>query len=276
MKTIAIVVFDEAQILDVAGPMEMFRGATISLRERRPQAPAAYETHIVARKAGAVRTSCGLTIVATDGFAKAPRAVDTLIVAGGVMDEALKDEALLRYVREAAAEAGGSFLTLPECRQKTAGGSARVSRHSCEAVVYGPADPKAFTAPEPQPLALEVDPQAAVAPGAPWYGSALQAWRIELDFWPAPGSARSAPRDLEGIREIDFPEVGQRRLADLSARCDEGCSVESVRRGLRAGAAWLGGTTLVAARCIQTDAAVQCQGSVSAPELEEGRLAGAR
>jgi len=105
MKTIAIVVFDEAQILDVAGPMEMFRGATISLRERRPQAPAAYETHIVARKAGAVRTSCGLTIVATDGFAKAPRAVDTLIVAGGVMDEALKDEALLRYVREAAAEA---------------------------------------------------------------------------------------------------------------------------------------------------------------------------
>jgi hypothetical protein len=177
-------------------------------------------------------------------------------------------------LREAAAEAGGSFVTLPECRQKTAGGTARVSRHSCEAVVYGPADPKAFTAPEPQPLAL--DPQAAVAPGAPWYGSALQAWRIELDFWPAPGSARSAPRDLEGIREIDFPEVGQRRLADLSARCDEGCSVESVRRGLRAGAAWLGGTTLVAARCIQTDAAVQCQGSVSAPELEEGRLAGAR
>jgi hypothetical protein len=181
-------------------------------------------------------------------------------------------------LREAAADAGGSFLTLPECRQqhKTAGGSSRVSRYSCDASVYGPADPKAFTAPAPQPLALNVDPQGAVAPGAPGLGSALQAWRIEIDFWAPPGSARSTPRDPDAIGEIDFPQVGQRRLGDLSARCDEGCSVESVRRGLRAAAAWLGGTTLVAARCIQTDAAVSCLGSVSAPELEEGRLAGAR
>jgi len=181
-------------------------------------------------------------------------------------------------LRQAAAEAGGSFLTVPECHERRTGSGARsrVSRHFCDAVVYGPPDPKAFTPPEAPPLALNVDPQAAVAPGAPGLGSALQAWRIELDFWAAPGSVRSAPRDPESVREIDFQQVGQRRLADLSAHCDEGCSVESVRRGLRAGAAWLGGTTLVAARCIQTDAAVQCLGSVSAPELEEGRLAGAR
>jgi hypothetical protein len=151
-----------------------------------------------------------------------------------------------------------------------------VSRHSCDATVYGPADPKAFTAPEPQPLAVNVDPLGAVAPGAPGLGSALEAWRIELDFWAAPGSVPKAPRDPEAVREVDFPEVGQRRLADLSAHCDERCSVDSVRRGLRAAAAWLGGTTLVHARCIQTDAAVSCLGSVSAPESEEGRLAGAR
>ena len=105
MKKIAIVVFDDAQILDVAGPMEMFRGATISLRERRPAAPVAYATHIVAGEAGPVRTSCGLTIVATDGFDGAPREVDTLIVAGGVMDAALRDDRLLGYVRETAANA---------------------------------------------------------------------------------------------------------------------------------------------------------------------------
>ena len=187
-------------------------------------------------------------------------------------------ELLQAALREAAAEAGGSFLTLPECRQshEAAGKSSRVTRHACDAVVYGPADPKAFRAPEPQPLAVNVDPLAAVAPGAPGAGSALEAWRIELDFWAAPGSAPGAPRDPQAIREIDFPEVGQRRLADLSAHCDEGCSVDSVRRGLRAGAAWLGGTTLVDARCIQTDAAVSCVGSASAPQLEEGRLAGAR
>ena len=74
MKKIAIVVFDEAQILDVAGPMEVLRGATLAVRERRAQVAPAYEVRIVAREAGAVRTSCGLTILATDSFATAPRA----------------------------------------------------------------------------------------------------------------------------------------------------------------------------------------------------------
>ena len=105
MKKIAIVVFDEAQILDVAGPMEIFRGATLAVRERRAQLAPAYETRIVAREAAAVRTSCGLTILATDAFARAPRDVDTLIVAGGVMDAALKDPGLLDYVRATASHA---------------------------------------------------------------------------------------------------------------------------------------------------------------------------
>src|SRR5437868_11307456 len=105
MKKIAIVVFDDAQVLDVAGPMEMFRGATLAVRERRAQTSPAYETHVVAHEAGPVRTSCGLTILATDSFAKGPRDVDTLIVAGGVMDAALGDEALLEYVRATAGAA---------------------------------------------------------------------------------------------------------------------------------------------------------------------------
>jgi transcriptional regulator GlxA family with amidase domain len=105
MNKIAIVVFDDAQILDVAGPMEMFRGATLALRERRAQTEPAYEIHIVAREKGPVRTSCGLTIVATDAFASAPRDVDTLMVSGGVMGAALKDAALLDYVRDTAKRA---------------------------------------------------------------------------------------------------------------------------------------------------------------------------
>ncbi len=105
MKKIAIVVFDEAQILDVAGPMEMLRGATLAVRERRAQTAAAYETRIVAHRRGPVRTSCGLTIVATDSFATAGDAIDTLIVAGGVMDAALGDAALVEYVRATAAQA---------------------------------------------------------------------------------------------------------------------------------------------------------------------------
>ena len=99
---VAIVVFDDAQILDVAGPMEVLRGANLALRDA-PGAPLpGYEVRIVARAAGPVRTSCGLTIVATHAFASPPDSIDTLIVAGGVMDEALGDTALLDFVRRTA------------------------------------------------------------------------------------------------------------------------------------------------------------------------------
>ena len=104
MRT-AIVVFDDAQILDIAGPMEMLRGASVALRDKAAAAAPAYETQIVAREKGAVRTSCGLTILATDSFATARRDIDTLIVAGGVMDAALKDARLVGFVRDTAPQA---------------------------------------------------------------------------------------------------------------------------------------------------------------------------
>ncbi len=102
---VAIVVFDEAQILDVAGPMEVLRGANLAVRERRPSADPAYETRIVAHEARPVRTSCGLTIVATDAFDTAGADFDTLIVAGGTMDAALEDAELLEFVRATAPRA---------------------------------------------------------------------------------------------------------------------------------------------------------------------------
>jgi transcriptional regulator GlxA family with amidase domain len=104
-RTAALVVFDEAQILDVAGPMEVFRGANLAMRRRRPGTPAAYEAAIVARARGPVRTSCGLTLLATHSFDAADPAPDTLIVAGGVMDAALADARLLAFVASTAATA---------------------------------------------------------------------------------------------------------------------------------------------------------------------------
>jgi transcriptional regulator GlxA family with amidase domain len=104
-RPIAIVVFDEAQILDVAGPMEVLRGANLAVRDRGAATAPAYETQIVARAEGPVRTSCGLTIVATHSFGTARREVDTLIIAGGVMDAALADKKLLAFVAAAAPRA---------------------------------------------------------------------------------------------------------------------------------------------------------------------------
>lgn len=104
-RPIAIVVFDEAQILDVAGPMEVLRGANLAVAERQPATGPAYEARIVARESRPVRTSCGLTIVATDSFDTAKGDLDTLVIAGGVMDAALADKRLLEFVRDHAARA---------------------------------------------------------------------------------------------------------------------------------------------------------------------------
>ena len=102
---VAIVAFEDAQILDIAGPMEILRGANLALKAQRASGSPAYAKAIVASRKGPVRTSCGLAIVATDSFATAPRDVDTLIVAGGILDAALGDAALLDYVRESAPRA---------------------------------------------------------------------------------------------------------------------------------------------------------------------------
>ena len=105
MRRIAIVVFPEAQVLDVAGPMEIVRAANLEVRRRDAARGPAYAAEVVASRAGAVRTSCGLDIVASRSFRDAHRDIDTLIVAGGVVDDAVDDARLVTFVRERAAGA---------------------------------------------------------------------------------------------------------------------------------------------------------------------------
>ncbi|HUL56705.1 MAG TPA: helix-turn-helix domain-containing protein [Usitatibacter sp.] len=105
MRRIAIVVFPDAQVLDVAGPMEVVRGANLAVRKSARGAKPAYATEIVARREGAVQTSCGLSIVATNSFRNAHRDIDTLIVAGGLVEGAIADDELVAFVRARAARA---------------------------------------------------------------------------------------------------------------------------------------------------------------------------
>jgi transcriptional regulator GlxA family with amidase domain len=65
----------------------------------------AYAGEIVAAREGAVLTSCGLAIVATHSFRNASRDIDTLIVAGGIVDQAAGDAKLVEFVRARAAKA---------------------------------------------------------------------------------------------------------------------------------------------------------------------------
>jgi transcriptional regulator GlxA family with amidase domain len=90
MRRIVTLAFEDVQVLDVTGPLEVFSLAT-------RLAGGAYELELVAGS-GPVATSSGLSLN--------PRHLDTLIVAGGRgVHGAAQDEDLVDWVRTAAAGA---------------------------------------------------------------------------------------------------------------------------------------------------------------------------
>jgi transcriptional regulator GlxA family with amidase domain len=95
--------FPNAQVLDITGPLEVFSRTARWLAEHRGARMPAYETELVAARAGPVLMSNGLALVATRRYADVDDA-DTLLVAGGIGWEApASDRALLRWL---AAQAG--------------------------------------------------------------------------------------------------------------------------------------------------------------------------
>ena len=102
-KRIEILAFDMAQLLDVAGPLQVFATANDLARQRR--APLPYSLAVVAAKAPRIETSAGLGL-AVDPLPSVETALDTLIVAGGFgVNAAAKDEALLAWLRQRAGQA---------------------------------------------------------------------------------------------------------------------------------------------------------------------------
>ncbi len=121
-RNIAILVYPGVQSLDVTGPLEVFsaaqqllepgaaRGGTSDQRweagdwaRRSPGGRArregGYRTHVISTDGAPLETSSGLMIVPHAGLDDAPRAIDTLIVAGGVGVERLcEDRAALAWI----------------------------------------------------------------------------------------------------------------------------------------------------------------------------------
>lgn len=97
-KTVHILAFPNVQLLDVAGPLQVFASANvqaISLGQSMPYAPS-----VIATQAGSVMSSAGLGL---QTFPLPSQASDTLIIAGGWgVHAALQDEELLQWVRQQA------------------------------------------------------------------------------------------------------------------------------------------------------------------------------
>jgi transcriptional regulator GlxA family with amidase domain len=113
-RRIEILAFPDVQLLDVAGPLQVFASANDLAQQAgrpRPYAP------VVVADAPSVTASAGLAL-ATGPLARDGAALDTLIVAGGYgVEAASRDPALLAWVRERSGHAArtasvcsGAFL----------------------------------------------------------------------------------------------------------------------------------------------------------------------
>lgn len=100
-KAVHILAFANVQLLDVAGPLQVFASANLQAAENGLPTP--YSASVIAKQKGSVMSSAGLGLHAsplpgTDS--------DTLIIAGGRgVHTALQDRHLLQWVREQASSA---------------------------------------------------------------------------------------------------------------------------------------------------------------------------
>lgn len=112
-RRIVIPLFPGTEILDVTGPVSVLHNATGTSRGRL-----AYEIVLAAHAEGPVATSSGVALHATATLAKAPRAIDTLLVPGGEGTEAAaRDPAYVGALKRLAPRAkrvasvcSGAFL----------------------------------------------------------------------------------------------------------------------------------------------------------------------
>jgi hypothetical protein len=180
---------------------------------------------------------------------------------------------LLLVLRESAAHAGGEVLVGAQCRSHRLGSMPRATYQvSCAAQVARyknrrlanlrplPA-PRSLLPGTPAPSASDVrridEPDAALAFG------------ISLDFEPQVSAFEGRVRTGSEVRELAELPLPDRRLGDLSARCEAGCDERALRYGLLIAAGRLGAPDVVGVRCFRSASADSCVGTLAAPERDE-------
>jgi transcriptional regulator GlxA family with amidase domain len=83
-RTIGIFVFDDVEVLDFAGPYEVFTCAARVHAALAPSAPPPFKVLTIGRHAAMLRARAGLSVVPEAAFDDDP-AIDVLIVPGGVV-----------------------------------------------------------------------------------------------------------------------------------------------------------------------------------------------
>lgn len=108
---LGIYVFDEVEVLDFAGPFEVFSTATRVARRLEPSAPPPFTVTLVADTPRAVRARGGLRVACSASFADHPP-FDVLVVPGGEVSRELERPEVTAWIQRVAA---GASLTASVC-----------------------------------------------------------------------------------------------------------------------------------------------------------------
>ena len=107
MNSVGILIFDDVEVLDFAGPFEVFSRTRLvaGAESRRADDAAPFRVFTVARSREVITAIGGLKVMPEYVWADAPP-IDILVVPGGFGTRALlRDEATLAWVRATASSA---------------------------------------------------------------------------------------------------------------------------------------------------------------------------
>lgn len=114
-KRIVFLAAPDTQIVDVAGPFQVFVRAAELFGREHPSVPSPYAVELASTNASRmIRTNCGLRLQAHRTYHSLRGSIDTLLVAGGSgLDKAAKDQRLIQWLRSkvAGARRFGSICT---------------------------------------------------------------------------------------------------------------------------------------------------------------------
>ena len=100
VRQILMVGFDDAQILDVTGPLEVFSRTSRFMIDEGIAAEEPYSVALAAARRGPIVTSSGLSLLAHSAIRDWREPIDTLIVAGGRgVTEAVRDRELMQFIK---------------------------------------------------------------------------------------------------------------------------------------------------------------------------------
>lgn len=104
-RIICMLVYPQAQSLDIIGPLEVFALASRQAQDDEPERGPLYTVRLLAATAAPVELASGMRLLPDATYGDMPTETDTLLICGGMgdaMDRVRADTALVTWLCEAS------------------------------------------------------------------------------------------------------------------------------------------------------------------------------